>query len=229
MDKNKIKIILIKFVIFVVALLFVRQLYQRSFCESRNEKMTFNSYFFREEQRQLMYEGYFYPLSYRDIWQEVNLNIYEIKRFDDAILYTLELEQLEVSDPMDEIRMGRRFFGYFYVTADEIYYRPLGDMNGYSDEKSQKVVQEIQENEREFLEKCVVVCCENGTENVADEGGWHQYVEVDGERRIFHLYNDYTSGTREYGQMVWEKGKGLIYYRHGTGGMQMHIELWMLD
>ena len=51
-------------------------------------------------------------------------------------------------------------------------------------------------------------------------------MEVDGDKRVFHLYNDYTDGTREYGQMVWKKGTGLVYYRHGTGGMKMHIELW---
>ena len=56
------------------------------------------------------------------------------------------------------------------------------------------------------------------------ENGYHSFVEVDGERRIFRYYNDYFYGSKEYLLIVWEKEKGIVYYMRGNGAMNMHVE-----
>lgn len=195
-----------------------------------NQKSAVNPYFFNSDDTRVEYEGFFYPLSYNEIEQNINLNITKIQSFKNGDLFTLELDQLDVTDPLDEISWGQRYLGYFYVTEDIIY--RMAEPNllreqqkaGFSDELTQKVIRLIEENERDFLAQCVIVCNENGTENIVDENENHQFVEVDGERRIFHIYNDYVGGTREYQEIVWEKGKGITYYKHGSGSMRMHVE-----
>ncbi|MCM1027353.1 MAG: hypothetical protein NC432_13035 [Roseburia sp.] len=148
-----------------------------------------------------------------------------MKVFQDAVLWALELEQLNVEDPEDEIRMGRQYLGYFYVTGSEIYQKPLPDMNGFSRERDEEMIHWISTDEADFLAACRLVCAEEGTENRADEQGWHSYVEADGEKRIYHMYNDYTGGTKEYERIVWERGKGIIYYLHGAGSSLMEVEI----
>ena len=79
------------------------------------EEKILNPYFFRKGKHRVEYEGYFYPLSYRDIWQNTYVNVYEIRIFENAALYALEMDQLKVSEPW--MRYGwRRYIGYFYVT-----------------------------------------------------------------------------------------------------------------
>lgn len=180
------------------------------------------SFFFAEGQETVEYEGIFYPLSFNEIRQNIKLNIRKVKEFKDGTLWALELGQLDVSDPEDEISMGRQELGYYYVTGDRIYQKRLRDMSSESDKK---VTYMIQEAPQEFYEGCTLVCNEEGTENIADEQGWHEYVEVDGEKRIFHRYNDYTSGTKEYGKIVWERGKGITYYLSGAGSRLMEVEI----
>ena len=194
-----------------------------SFIDEQNKYE--NPYFFTEDQVRIEYEGFFVPLSCREIEENIHLNIIKIKEFEDEILYALELDQLETTeDPLDEIRMGGRYLGYFYVTPNTIYRMPLPDMNGFTSEQNEKIIRLIQESKVEFLSHCTVVCNEEGTEDIADENGWHEFVEVDGDKRIFHMYNDYAGGTKEYENIVWEKGKGIIYYMHGSGSMLMHVE-----
>ncbi len=57
-----------------------------------------------------------------------------------------------------------------------------------------------------------------------DDAGYHAFVEADGEKRIFRYYNDYFYGSKDYLLMVWEKGKGIVYYMHGNGQKNMHVE-----
>lgn len=184
-----------------------------------------NNFFFKDGQGTIEYEGIFYPLSSNIIQQNINLQIRKVMEFDKATLWALELEQLDVVDPLDEIRMGGQYLGYFYVTEDMIYKKPLPDMNGYSQERDEEVIQMIQDDEGKFLEGCYIVCSEEETENIVDANGWHKYIEVDGEKRIFHMYNDYIGGTKEYERIVWERGKGIIYYHHGSGSKLMDVEI----
>lgn len=181
-----------------------------------------NSFFFAEGQETVEYEGIFYPLSFNEIKQNIKLNIRKVKEFKGGTLWALELDQLDVSDPEDEISMGRQELGYYYVTGDRIYQRRFRNMSTKGDKD---IICMIQEAPQEFYEEWILVCNEEGTENIADEQGWHEYVEVDGEKRIFHRYNDYTSGTKEYGKIVWERGKGITYYLSGAGSRLMEVEI----
>ena len=189
-----------------------------------NKNQHNNPYFFKQGQTSVQYEGYFLPLSTNEIKQEVVLNISEIENFDDGKLFTLELEQLEVTDPLDEIAMGRRYLGYFLVTDNIIYFLPRQSNEGYLKEDNEIIIELIKKDWEGFLNKSVIVCSDNGTVDISDEDGWHSYVEVDGSKRVYHLYNDYVSGTKEYEEIVWEKDKGITYYKHGSGSMLMHIE-----
>lgn len=194
-------------------------------CMMRRGNKGTNAFFFKDGQETVEYEGEFFPLSCNLIRQNIELKIRKVMVFDEATLWALELEQLDVADPEDEIRMGGQYLGYFYVIEDKIYQMPLPDMNGYSQERDDEVIQMIRDDKAKFLERCRLVCSEEGTENIADEEGWHAYVEVDGEKRIFHMYNDYTGGTKEYERIVWEKGKGITYYHHGVGAGLMDVEI----
>ena len=60
--------------------------------ESRHEPQ--NTWFYMPTQKEVEYEGYFYPYSYRDIWQDISLHIKELKSFQNGSLYALELDQL---------------------------------------------------------------------------------------------------------------------------------------
>lgn len=184
-----------------------------------------NTYFYKPDETVHTYEGYFYLHSYTDLWQDVDLYITKLEDFTDGTLYTMELEQPESSDPFDEL-YGHKYIGYFYV-MDEIIYRyndyPTGE-DGYTDENTGRIIKWIKSDEADFLEKSTIVCCEEGTEDITDENGYHSYVGVEGDRRIYRFYNDYYYGSKDYMLMVWEKGIGLTYYMHGSGGMNMHVE-----
>lgn len=181
-----------------------------------------NAYFYSVEETVHAYEGYFYLHSYTDLWQDVDLYITELEHFSDGILYALELEEPESPDPYDKL-LARKYIGYFYVTDEIIYYLTAYE-DGYTDENNSRIIGQIKCDEVKFLEQCTVVCCENGTEDITDENGYHAYVEVDGEKRIFRWYNDSFYGSKGYMLMVWEKGKGLTYYIHGNGEKNMHVE-----
>ncbi len=182
-----------------------------------------NPYFYKSIEKKVEYEGYFYLWNYTDIWQTISLNIMKLETFENGILYALELDQLEVSDPLDEINLGRRYLGYFYVTEQTVYYVSAA-MEGYTEEENRKIIDRIQKNEAKFIEESIIVCCENGTNDITNEQGYHAFVEVNGERRIFRYYNDYFYGSKEYMLIVWEKGNGIVYYVHGNGNKNMHIE-----
>lgn len=181
-----------------------------------------NVYFYDAEETVHTYEGYFYLHTYTDIWQDVDLHITNLESFSNGTLYALELEQPESSDPFDKL-LSRKYIGYFYVTDQVIYYLAANE-DGYTDENNSAITSQIKSDEEKFLEQCIIVCCEDGTENITDENGYHAYVQADGERRIFRYYNDYLYGSKDYMLMVWEKGNGLTYYMYGNGAKNMHVE-----
>ena len=181
-----------------------------------------NVYFYDVEETVHTYEGYFYLHTYTDIWRNVDLHITNLESFSNGALYALELEQPEFSDPFDKL-LSRKYIGYFYVTDEVIYYLAANE-DGYTDENNSAIISQIKSDEEKFLKQCIIVCREDGTEDITDENGYHAYVQVDGERRIFRCYNDYLYGSKDYMLMVWEKGKGLTYYMHGNGAKNMHVE-----
>ena len=184
-----------------------------------------NAFFYAEGETAHTYEGYFYLHSYTELWQDVDLYITELEHFSGGILYALELEQPESSDPLDEL-YGHKYIGYFYVTDEIIFYYKdrITNEDGFTDENNKRIIEWIEKDEADFLEHGTIVCCEEGTEDITDENGYHAYVEVDGDRRIFRDYNDYFYGSKGYMLMVWEKGKGLTYYMQGNGSKNMHVE-----
>ena len=87
--------------------------------ESRHEPQ--NTWFYMPTQKEVEYEGYFYPYSYRDIWQDISLHIKELKSFQNGSLYALELDQLNVTDPFDQFALGREYLGYYAVRHRWVY------------------------------------------------------------------------------------------------------------
>ena len=193
-------------------------------CIYQEEKYV-NPYFFRPGQREVVYQCYHCSLNGNNIEQNIKLHITKIRELDEGILYTLELDELDEPDPYDQMGPYRRYLGYFYVTEEEIWrvYKP--DVS-YTAEMTEDVVRRMEETGVEAFDERVIVCNEAGTDHTADENGWYEYVEADGDKRVFRMYNNYSGGTKEYQKIVWEKGKGITYYINGAGGMKRHVELW---
>lgn len=213
--------------IFIILTIFLGTILLWKVCDNHSEQEEIyhhqNPYFYKVDGKVVEYEGYFYLHTYRSFYQNVDLNITELGVFENGTLYTLELGQLDVSDPLDELGWGRRYIGYFYVTDDRIYMTASGE-DGFTKKRNREMIQLLQEDEKEFLERCVIVCCEEGTEDRADDQGYHIWVEVDEDRRIFRDRNDYYYGSKDYLLMIWEKGRGITYYVHGNGMKNMHVE-----
>ena len=193
-------------------------------CIYQEEKYV-NPYFFRPGQREVVYQCYHCSLNGNNIEQNIKLHITKIRELDEGILYTLELDELDEPDPYDRMGSYRRYLGYFYVTEEEIWrvYKP--DVS-YTAEMTEDVVRRMEETGLEAFDERVIVCNEPGTDSAADENGWHEYVDIEGDKRIFRLYSAYIGRTTEYQRIVWEKGKGITYYINGAGSMKRHVELW---
>ena len=75
-------------------------------------------------------------------------------------------------------------------------------------------------------EDSVIVCQEKALKDKLgeDEPGFHHYIEVDGNKRVYHSYNDMT-GTGYFESFIWEKNKGLESYRSGFGSDNGLIDL----
>ncbi len=193
-------------------------------CIYQEEKYV-NPYFFRPGQREVVYQCYHCSLNGNNIEQNIKLHITKIRELDEGILYTLELDELDEPDPYDRMGSYRRYLGYFYVTEEEIWrvYKP--DVS-YTAEMTEDVVRRMEETGLEAFDERVIVCNEPGTDSAADENGWHEYVDVEGDKRIFRLYSAYIGRTTEYQRIVWEKGKGITHYISGTGNKKRHVEVW---
>lgn len=183
-----------------------------------------NPYFFEKGITEQEYEGYIYPLSSKEIRENVTLKITRLEEFRDGELYALELKQLDVTDTEDMISMGRQYLGYFYVKDSQIYRLPVKDYAGYTEEQTQSIIKAIREDEKSFLNMCHIACSEEVVEDAVDDQGYHSGIKADRNQRIYYFYNEDTSGTKDYEKIVWEKGKGIVYYQRGAGNMLMHIE-----
>ncbi len=193
-------------------------------CIYQEEKYV-NPYFFRPGQREVVYQCYHCSLNGNNIEQNIKLHITKIRELDEGILYTLELDELDEPDPYDQMGPYRRYLGYFYVTEEEIW-RVYDPGDRYTAEMTEDVVRRMEETGLEAFDERVIVCNEPGTDSAADENGWHEYVDIEGDKRIFRLYSAYIGRTTEYQRIVWEKGKGITYYINGAGSMKRHVELW---
>ena len=64
------------------------------------------------------------------------------------------------------------------------------------------------------------------TEREANENGLFSYIEVDGDTIIYSSYyiDHFSSGTRYYRRIVWQRGKGITHYVSGIGFFREHVE-----
>ena len=171
-----------------------------------------NPFFFNSGTTRVQYEGRY--ILYDVIEQPFFLNIIHLENFKNGTLYVLLLDRLRVSDPMDQLPAGRQNLGYFYVTKDKIY--KMSDYETFSAAKHTEVINSISKNEKDFIKKCQLVCQDKATADKPDKDGWHEYIEVEGDKRRFRQYND-GGGSTWYERIVWQKGKGIIFYRSGYG------------
>lgn len=183
-----------------------------------------NTFFFKKGITEVKYEGYIYPLSCEEIWENVTLKVSKIGTFENGELFTLELAQLDVADADDRITMGRQYLGYFYVKDTQIFRMLVKDYTGFSEEQTRDILKLIQEDEKKFLDMCYIVCSDEEVFDTVDINGYHSGVISQGEKRIYYYYNEEGSGTKDYEKIIWERGKGIIYYMRGSGAMLMHIE-----
>lgn len=101
---------------------------------------------------------------------------------------------------------------YFYVNKNEIYKINNNNLN------SDKIRNGLMPNDSKLV-------CSN--ESYADqlnpnEKGQHYYIEINENICEYHFWdNSVESGY--YEKMIWEKGKGLIYYQSGYGAGRQKV------
>lgn len=201
-----------------------------SSCETIKNNRT-NPFFFGEGVYSVELEGFFYPPSLREIRQSTVLTISELAIFDDGVLFTLQISQIDTSqldDPypcgLDYISDGFEYLGYFFVTDNAIYRRHTWDR--FSEDEKIAIINAFNENGISALtdNHFDIVASEDGTERV-NQGGWYSYITVDGDRRIFSFYHEERHHvTRHYERIVWERGKGIVHFVTGIGAMRNHVE-----
>jgi len=165
-----------------------------------------NNPFFNPNVEQLNYKGKFI---FDDIVEkDVKLNINEVAKLEDGIVYELRI------DGIMEVPEERLSLGYFYVQKDKIY----------KIEPTEGNLRKIKDNGQ--LPEDSVIVCQDGEINdeLGEERGLHRYLEVKGDVRKYHSYNDLVeSGYFE--TIIWEKEKGMISYRSGFGAGRDLVEL----
>lgn len=190
--------------------------------ESRHEPQ--NTWFYMPTQKEVEYEGYFYPYSYRDIWQDISLHIKEHEILSKWQLICFRTGSAECDRSVRSIRVGGENIWDITMLRLRIFIICRQTPVGIRRRKMRSIFPGLESEEDLFLKEWTIVCCENGTADVVDDAGYHAFVEADGEKRIFRYYNDYFYGSKDYLLMVWEKGKGIVYYMHGNGQKNMHVE-----
>ncbi len=175
---------------------------------NEDNKPQSNTFFFKNNITEATYSGTFaFGEDVQNV--DVQLNIEQIAQLKDGAVYELELE------PVDGVGEERLNLGYFYVQKNTIYKFSASQENLESLKSSGKLP-----------EDSVIVCQEKVLKDNSgeDEPGFHYYIEVDGNKRVYHSYNDMT-GTGYFESFTWEKNKGLVSYRSGFGAENDLIEL----
>ena len=165
-----------------------------------------NPFFFANTDSKLAYKGLF---MFDDIIEkDVTLYISELADLTYGKLYELNLE------PVDGVPDDRLSLGYFYVQEDKIYKIKPTEANLNMIRRRGKLP-----------DSSMIVCQDTEIKDVLGENepGFHQYLDINGDRREFHSYNNQVS-TGYYESYTWEKTKGLIYYESGYGAGRDSIE-----
>lgn len=170
-----------------------------------------NLFFFKDNDVKLTYKGDFL---FDDIVEkDVTMNINELANLRYGKLYELKLDSIE-GIPNDRFSLG-----YFYVQKDKIYkIEPTAE--NFSKLKTSE----------ELPDGSVIVCQDKEIKDILgkDEPGFHHYLEINGDKREYHSYNNQVD-TGYYESLTWEKGKGLINYRSGYGAERDTIELQLVS
>ena len=187
---------------------------------------SFNLYFFPDDSSTIKYDGVFQFFGMdpetgilESTEEEVELSVNKIKVFENGILYCMKI----INDGkfyFDDSETGehnrnRLEVGYFYVQADKIYL--IRGIEIGSDITEDKLINAGQ-----------VICQAESMEDVLsrDEKGWHESIDVIGDRCHFSRYADYIE-TDWWEGFVWQKGLGLIEYRSGRGAGDSMIQIMM--
>lgn len=177
-----------------------------------------NQYFFKDDILSVTYKGSF--MFWNPLNRPIILCINKVASFNDGEVYLLRLNQIEVTEPLDKIPEDRLQLGHFYVTKDKIYRLCYTDNSIYFVNHYKKGI-----TENNFIKESQIVCQEDELKDSLGENakGWHEFIEIDGDKRRFVSYNNIVN-TGFYENIVWEKDKGLIYYRSGYGAGKETIE-----
>lgn len=175
------------------------------------DKEIVNPYFFTNNISEQNSKGKF--LFDDIIEQDVTLNINELANLKYGKLYELKLDSME---GIDDERLN---LGYFYVQEDKIY----------KIEPTEQNLDMLKTNE-ELPEDSVIVCQDTEIEDSLNdnEQGFHHYLIVEGDKRIYHSYNNQVS-TGYYESFTWKKDIGLTNYRSGYGAENDSIELQLVE
>ena len=175
---------------------------------------------------QIKYDGVFNSGEENESQIDITLNITELKVWEDGTLYRLELEQPSLQDAREKIQIAEKFLGYFYVTDDQIYVKPFAEIEEYVDIEDEEIIRSIDLDKQAFLEGCYLVCSEEEMEEVEDSYLLEKYDYIDavGERRFFHYRNiPEDVENREYWNLTWEKGNGIVYYYYGSKDAELSL------
>jgi hypothetical protein len=171
------------------------------------EETVDNSFFNKSDISQLNYKGKF--LFNGVVEKDIKLHINEVADLKQGKVYELKLDSIQY------VSNERLNLGYFYVQKDKIY----------KVEPTEENLNKLKTS-GQMLNNSVIVCQEKELKDTLskDEPGWHYYMEVNGDKREYHSYNNLVS-TGYYESFIWEKNKGLINYRSGYGAERESIEL----
>ncbi len=175
--------------------------------QEQKKDTTNNPFFFNQEVENLNYKGKF--LFDEEIETNVKLNINQIAQVKEGKVYELQLE------PIDAVPSERLKIGYFYVQGDKIY-----KLEGTKENLNQLI------NENIIPKGSEIVCQEEKLDDELgkDVGGWHHYIEVNGDKREYHSYDNQVD-TGYYETFIWERNKGLIHYASGYGAEREMVNI----
>ena len=207
-----------------------------------------NPFFFPAGASFIEFEGMFVPNSgVLAIFQTAYLNVRRLKEFENAHLYVIYVNQLSLDyvehlanicpdDPwLAFYRMNPNWLhlGFFYVTDDVIYRTRAAAYTGsgleeFIERQNVKILADF-EVYGMAARDWHIAANNDGTEDIPIYGDWHRFVEVEGSQRIFRQFSGREGGTTMYERIVWEEGRGIVFYLSGVGAMREHIEFWERD
>lgn len=176
-----------------------------------------NPFFFEDDVAIADYNARF-TFTGLDLPNEVELLITEVLSYENGIMYELKINYSEDFRGRNYYGWDRFHLGYFYVQKDKIYL--IQDQNVFDSIKT----------EEDIINSGIIVCQEEEMKDALNEneGGWHEYILVNGNQREYYGYNS-LSETGFYEMFIWEQGKGLIEYKCGFGAEKDDIELSLIS